>query len=245
MASNWEPPSSADGQPSRNLETTDLEPITTMEIGDILDRGPMGEVHRAHDTAQPGREVIAKVMHLRNDQDLEKSLREIKARKSIPYHEHVTDHYGHTFDGQSRVMLYREDGGLALDTYVQQTRLSPDEKVQLMRQISEGVNHIHKYDFVHRNLKPSNIRVQLRDGRPVCKVTDMELCRDTDEGVVYKGTGGIGPVEWRAPEMWSDEKLHYTNTVDVFSLGLLFYALMAQQYRRQMTSIKRNVYHYD
>ena len=110
-----------------------------------------------------------------------------------------------------------------------------------MKQISEGVNHIHQHDFVHRNLKPSNIRVQLNDWKPCCKVTDMELCRDTVEGTVYKGTGGIGEAAWRAPEMWSEEKVTYTNTVDVFSLGHLFYALMDQQYGQQMTPIKSNV----
>ena len=84
MATGGEPPPSSDDQPSGSLDTTGLESLRDMELGESLDRGPYAEVFQVREPEHQRGKKIAKVMHMQNSTDIKKLLREMEARESIP-----------------------------------------------------------------------------------------------------------------------------------------------------------------
>lgn len=89
----------------------------------------------------------------------------------------------------------------------------------LMKQIAEGIAHMHREGIRHGDLKAANILVsEDREGHIVVRITDIEI-----------GENVIGAGFWRTPEILEaltrrDAKSVpriYTNKSDVYSFGML------------------------
>ena len=53
-------------------------------------------------------------------------------------------------------------------------------KVNIMNQIAQGVEYLHKKNVIHRDIKPANILI--RDNNPiVAKLTDFDFCKFFEE----------------------------------------------------------------
>jgi serine/threonine protein kinase len=68
-------------------------------------------------------------------------------------------------------------GGLPLTTYVRDSALSWQERLDLMLRVCRAVQYAHEHRVVHRDLKPTNILVD-PEGRPV--VIDFGLAQACD-----------------------------------------------------------------
>ncbi len=71
-------------------------------------------------------------------------------------------------DGRPFLAMELIQGSKLLD-YCDENNLTITERLELFRQICDGVQHAHQKGVIHRDLKPSNIVVTLRDGKPVPK----------------------------------------------------------------------------
>jgi len=88
--------------------------------------------------------------------------------------------------------------------------------------LSDGLQALKNADLVHRDLKPTNIRVR-PDGSPV--IVDFGLVRHlslpdltrTDEGAA------IGTPVYFAPEQFTGTKRDIDHRTDLFALGILLY----------------------
>ena len=57
----------------------------------------------------------------------------------------------------------------------------PENKVHFLYQLVVGLHYIHNYNLVHRDLKPDNILVFLKENSLCLKIADFGLCKKTDE----------------------------------------------------------------
>ena len=94
------------------------------------------------------------------------------------------------------------------------------ETVHVMMQITAGLQHMHKRNLWHRDLKPPNILcLSTASELRVC-VADLGLAR---MNTTMSGGAGVTPgvVTWpyRAPEV--SMGLEYTGAVDLWSLGII------------------------
>ena len=84
------------------------------------------------------------------------------------------------------------------------------------------MNYLHAQRIVHRDLKPENILLTDQTGKIVCKIADFGVSRvkltKHDRFSTY-----IGSYAYMAPEITGDQE--YSNEVDTFALGLLFFAV--------------------
>ena len=126
-----------------------------------------------------------------------------------------------------------------------------------MRQILEGLAHIHAQGIAHRDLKPGNIFV---DQRGQLKIGDFGLAK-FDAGGGFGGaddpsaaaeaareaaevlgsrderdTGAVGTYLYTAPEIDSGDP-HQSSKVDLYSAGIVFYEML----RRFSTGMERAV----
>ena len=95
-----------------------------------------------------------------------------------------------------------------------------------MRQLAHAITYIHALALVHRDLKPDNILLSANDN---IKVGDFGLARDflaakreDETWANYYMSGPCGTLFYMAPEVFDG---HYTEKADVFSLGVLLYAI--------------------
>ena len=84
------------------------------------------------------------------------------------------------------------------------------------------MNYLHAQRIVHRDLKPENTLLTDQTGKTVCKIADFGVSRvkltKHDRFSTY-----IGSYAYMAPEITGDQE--YSNEVDTFALGLLFFAV--------------------
>ena len=224
-------------------QKADLKPENFQVLHQIA-RGSHCDVFEASHSDEPDTLYVAKIYAITGPDTVKKVSREYDASQKIRPHKNIILCSGFKFG--SEVQVFMEHGGDDLDEFVKKNnqRLDVMQKLEVMLQMTEGVVHIHKEGYVHRNIKPSNImvkEVEEAGGRKrlVCRVTDMVLCRESLDRRMEGGTMGIGGENWRAPEMFGDEPGEYRDTVDTFSMGLLFIVLLTTLPRDGMKPLKR------
>jgi non-specific serine/threonine protein kinase/serine/threonine-protein kinase len=122
--------------------------------------------------------------------------------------------------------------GDPLTVYCDRNRLSTHERLSLLIQVCEGVQHAHQKGVIHRDLKPSNILVTLEEGeRPLPKIIDFGLAKATrqrlTERTLFTELGQLmGTPEYMSPEQAEMTGLDVDTRSDVYSLGVILYELL-------------------
>ena len=116
--------------------------------------------------------------------------------------------------------------GVPLTTYCSEHALSIPERLRLLRQVCEAVQHAHQHLVVHRDLKPSNILVA-PDG--VVKLLDFGIAKqleslDLAEDQTRTGLRLMTPA-YAAPEQILGGRVGIHT--DVYALGVVLYELLA------------------
>ena len=103
---------------------------------------------------------------------------------------------------------------------------------QIAFQIAKGLQHIHNKNLVHRDIKPGNILIShpnQQNGQVTIKLGDFGLSRTTHTNGLFTASGAKGTFDFMAPEVLrlldATEELKGTNKSDVFSSGLVFFAV--------------------
>lgn len=107
-----------------------------------------------------------------------------------------------------------------------------DDGWRLFRQILEGMAHIHGHGIIHRDLKPENIFIDNADNP---KIGDFGLAttsqylfastQSSNSALSDEMTRSVGTAMYVAPELSSTATGQYTDKVDMYSLGIIFFEL--------------------
>jgi len=119
--------------------------------------------------------------------------------------------------------------GTPITTYCDRHRLSVPERLRLMQQVMEAVQHAHQNLIVHRDLKPSNILVT-DDGQ--VRLLDFGIAKVLNDASAasivepYETQTGAHPLTpgYAAPEQIEQEAI--TTRTDVYALGRVCYELI-------------------
>ena len=193
------------------------------EIIDVIGRGGMGVVLKAHDSKLQ-RVVAVKVLAAQlavNKAAVKRFEREAHAAAAVG-HDNVVTIFG---IDEAQGVPY-----LAMECIVGQSlqqkidREGPLELTAILRigaQIAEGLAAAHKQGLVHRDIKPANILLQ--NGIERVKITDFGLARAVDD-VGLTQTGHIaGTPYYMSPEQAQGQAVDPRS--DLFSLGSVLYTM--------------------
>jgi translation initiation factor 2-alpha kinase 4 len=107
-----------------------------------------------------------------------------------------------------------------------------EEYWRLLRQILEGLAHIHGHGIIHRDLKPDNVFI---DVAKIPKIGDFGLATSGQYHQVDKSgatplldgdmTRSVGTALYVAPELRSGVGGNYNDKVDMYSLGIIFFEM--------------------
>jgi len=207
-------------------EARRLGPYTLVEkIGE----GGMGAVYRASH-ALLRRPTAIKILPLERagEMDLARFEREVQMTSQLtsPHTVSIYD-YGRTPDGVFYYAMEYLDG-IDLEEIVRRDGpMPPGRVVHVLRQVCEALGEAHRIGLIHRDVKPANILLSERGGRPdVAKVVDFGLVKSISaaDGVTRDD---MAP---GTPHYMSPETLRQPDKVDarsdIYALGATAYFLL-------------------
>ena len=195
-------------------------PFGRYRLIELLGRGGMGEVWRAHDTVTD-RVVAIKVLpaNLSEDEDFQRRFRReahAAARLDTPHVVPIHD-YGE-IDGRLFVSM-RLIKGRDLETVLADGPLDPARAVRIIAQVARALHAAHKIGLIHRDIKPSNI---LLDGDDFAYLIDFGIARVADETRLTKTGNTIGTFAYIAPERLNP-RTEEDARADIYSLACVLY----------------------
>jgi dienelactone hydrolase len=208
------------------------------EVRDLLGRGGMGEVYRAHDS-RLGREVAVKLLPPRFALDahrLARFEREARLLASLN-HPNIGALYGIEESEGQRVLVLELADGSTLQERLASGAMALPEALRVASQIVEALAAAHGHGVIHRDLKPANIVIR-RDG--VVKVLDFGLavsCSSIGSGaetvsqhlVAHMTAPGqvVGTPAYMSPEQAEGKPVDARS--DVFAFGIVLYEMICGQ----------------
>jgi eukaryotic-like serine/threonine-protein kinase len=124
--------------------------------------------------------------------------------------------------------------GVPISLYCKDKQLTIRQRLQLLIEVCEGVQHAHQKAIIHRDLKPSNILLTEIDGKPVPRIIDFGIAKilsraptTTETETLFTQPGGIvGTLGYMSPEQADPGALDIDTRADVYSLGAVLYELL-------------------
>ena len=200
---------------------------TPFELG----RGAMGVTYKAIDINLRSA-VALKVIggHLVGDESAHRRfVREARAAASVR-HPNVASvfHLGKSGDGYFYAMEHVE--GETLSNLIKRCgRLEPKIALEITSQVTAGLAAIHEQNLVHRDIKPTNIMVSLKDGsRLIAKIIDLGLAKPvadapTEFDISIPGAFAGTPA-FASPEQFAGVGVDVRS--DLYSLGVVLWEMV-------------------
>ena len=119
------------------------------------------------------------------------------------------------------------------------SRMKMIQILGIMEDVAAGVSFIHQNNEIHRDLKPRNstapymsnlqplVMYSYRDH--AWKIADFGLTKEGSTGRAFTTVYSRGTDGYRAPELLKDSKATYSNKVDIWAMGCIFFELAVQR----------------
>jgi len=155
------------------------------------------------------------------DEELEVLKREIDIMKKLKHKNIIMLH--EVFEDTENIYLVLEyvTSGELFDHIINKGTYSEKDAANIIKQILEAVNFMHKNGIAHRDLKPENILIS-GENQDIIKVSDFGLSKDFSGSEKLKTA--CGTPDYVAPEVLRGAI--YDHSVDVWSVGVICYILL-------------------
>lgn len=185
-------------------------------LGRVLDHGEFGMVRLATHI-ETGNFVAIKTVKLSDDLTME----EVRLQQMVD-NEGVVKIFDVVKDDCCAhiVMEYMAKGSL-FDLLVSGVRLTEAQARTYFLQVIAAVKACHAANIAHRDLKLENVML---DGHGNAKLGDFGLAAKMVPGHLLSGC--CGSPNYAAPELWTKGARYHGQPSDVWSCGVLFYALL-------------------
>ena len=199
-----------------------------------LGRGAMGVTYKAFDVDLrcPVTLKVISERYLGDESARVRFLREARAAASVR-HPNVAWvlHLGRTGENYFYAMEFVE--GETLQNLIKRTgRLDIKLALEITTQVAAGLAAVHEQHLVHRDIKPTNIMVRLKEGGAVtAKIIDLGLAKTLDESASDTGISSpgafVGTPEFASPEQFAGVGVDIRS--DLYSLGVTLWVMVIGQ----------------
>src|SRR6516162_7746050 len=199
-----------------------------------LGRGAMGITYKAFDVDLHC-SVTLKVIserYLGDESARLRFLREARAAASVR-HPNVASvlHLGRTGQNYFYAMEFVEGETLA-NLIKRSGRLEAKLALEIATQVAAGLEAVHEQHLVHRDIKPTNIMVRLKEeGGVTAKIIDLGLAKTLDESASEAGISSpgafAGTPEFASPEQFAGIGVDIRS--DLYSLGVTLWVMVTGQ----------------
>lgn len=135
------------------------------------------------------------------------------------------------FETKSHVFVIMEmmQGGELFDYVIEKSNLKESEASAIIKQVTSALKFMHSKGIIHRDLKPENVMLRNipqkkgKRSKPFIKIIDFGMSKSLSPG--RNAQSCLGTPGYMAPEVL--EHKDYTSSVDMYSLGVVSYILLA------------------
>ena len=201
-------------------------------------------------TGARNEEVAIKIQYNLADDARKRFTREIKVLQQLPQNDYLIRYVadGTTPEGLPYLVMEYVDGATLKESLKYKPTWPPQEAANFMIQLCDAFGGLHELGLAHRDVKPDNIMLT-RDWR--VKLMDLGLVKDAqgllhlfetedilegrdfgenlDKGVLAGTPEYMAPEQFSDPSLEDDSKAQTDTMTDVYSLGLIFYEMIAGQ----------------
>ena len=196
-------------------------------VGEVLGEGGMATVYAATQKVT-GKSIALKVMHpmlATDDVVRERFRREAKNAQKLT-HPNIIEIYdqGDTEDGTAYIAMERLHGAPLSATIGARTMTLP-RALRIMVQLARGIARAHDLDVVHRDIKPDNIFLCVRDdGTELVKILDFGIAKSRHDSRLTGQGELFGTPQYMAPERIKNAEVG--PAADLYALGVVFFELL-------------------
>lgn len=199
--------------------------LSKFELHELIGEGAMGVVWKAYDSVLR-RYVALKLLSTQfaKTHDMrERFLREARAAGALQHPNIVTVYDLGEAEGQLFIAMELVEGRDLSELIASREPLALERKLDIVLEVLQGLHYAHERGVVHRDVKPSNVRIAT-DGR--VKIMDFGIARLQSADTT--GSGAIvGTPTYMAPEQITNGAI--SAATDVFGVGCLLYELLTYQ----------------
>ena len=199
------------------------------EICGMLGEGAMGVVYEARQK-QPPRPVALKVVRGgAAPVSLRRRLEHESAALARLQHPGIAAVYEAGLDRPTGAPFFAMELVRGKPITAAACSLPIEDRIELLAQIADAVQHAHQRGVIHRDLKPGNILLD-QQGQP--KILDFGIARFTTEGdaaMTLRTLPGqvVGTLAYMSPEQAAGDPTSIDARSDVYALGALGYELLS------------------
>ncbi|XP_015794090.1 twitchin-like [Tetranychus urticae] len=184
--------------------------------------GAFGVVHKCREK-RSGQIFAAKFIPVAHPYEKSVIRKEIDIMNQLHHNKLIRLHDAFEDDGEMILIYEFMSGGELFERITTEGyHMSEAEVINYMRQICEGVKHMHEKNIIHLDLKPENIMCQAKNSSAV-KIIDFGLTTTLDPNEVIKIP--VGTAEFAAPEIVEREPVGFYT--DMWAVGVLAYVLLS------------------
>ncbi|MEC3919422.1 serine/threonine-protein kinase [Nocardia sp. CDC160] len=193
----------------------------------LLAEGGMGAVYVARHPRLPRLDAV-KVLSAEHCADPEfraRFLREADLAARINHPNVVAVHDRGVFDGQLWIAMQYVPGSDAA-ALLAHGPLAAERAVDIVEQAARGLDEAHRAGMIHRDVKPANLLIDTRPGRPDrVLVSDFGIGRSVTDSTALTAAGTVlATLAYAAPEQLMGERADHR--ADVYGLGATLYHLL-------------------
>ena len=217
---------------------SDPERIGPYRLLEVLGEGGMGTVWLAEQQEPIRRHVALKLVRAGLDSEQVVARFETERQSlAIMTHPNIARVFdaGTAPDGRPYFVMEHVRGD-PITKYCIRHSLPVRERLGLLLQVCDAVQHAHQKGVIHRDLKPGNVLVAERDGVPFPVVIDFGVAKavtagpeENDPQYLTRVGQVIGTPEYMSPEQTRHGGREVDTRTDVYSLGVLLYELLAEE----------------
>ena len=219
-------------EPQRSNEALPLDIEVTL-VGCNLGSGAFGRVEEGIYIDPDGirHKVAVKSVHFGEEQSKESLLNEIRIFERVGQHPNIVRCFGGrlhlSVDDESGYYIIEELMETDLGTYFKdqkkRNKITFGKFLHIFYQIALGLEHLHKHEVIHFDLKPGNI---LLDQSQCPKLADFGCSRQRAHS--YITAGARGTIAYMAPELWllgmyARRAQVRAEKLDIFSYGVVMW----------------------
>lgn len=189
----------------------------------LIGKGGMSHVFRAW---QPSLERFVVLKRLRdeliqNEETAERFRREARALAAV-LHQNIAHVYDYVEKPGQAFILMEYIEGKDLSAIIDKTEsIDPEIAAAILLEVAKGLAYIHERGLIHRDVKPSNIRIT---NRGEVKLMDFGIVLQVENTSLTRPGVMVGSPSYLSPEQILGDKV--SHTADIFLLGIVLYEML-------------------
>lgn len=200
---------------------------------DRLGKGGFGTVYKALDLERD--ELVALKFVQKSKiperytlaQEIER-IKRLEHPNLVKYYDILRKEYqnvaGEIDEMQIGVMEYVNGGDLAAFLKMANRR-KPETLRKILVGILQGLGYLHDNRFIHRDIKPQNILLQIDNQVVIPKLADFSLSKELSQEMTSV-SAAVGTYEYMSPEQLGNERSKINAQTDIWAFGVMCYQVL-------------------